>query len=146
MQGAVDGAAAAVDTVLGGAIADVLASGEIAGKLNETALIHAKDSPFKRVLVVGLGEPEKFTAAALAKYAGTAVRYLGKRGVTSLAFALPDGVDPVLAASFVAEGSTAAIVDTTIYRSEADQPVVTTDVTILTGSYDAGARGRRAAR
>jgi leucyl aminopeptidase len=79
--GAVDGVAAEVDRVLGGAIADVIASGEIAGKPNETSLVHAKDTPFKRVLVVGLGERDKFTASALAKYAGTAVRHLGKRGV-----------------------------------------------------------------
>ena len=137
--GAIDGAAAEVDAVLGGVIADVFAGGEIAGKANETSLIHAKDAPFKRVLVVGLGEREKLTASALAKYAGTAVRHLGKRGVTSIAFALPDGVDPALGASFVAEGATAAVVDTTIYRSEADKPVVTTDVTILAGSHDTGA-------
>ncbi|HEY0396020.1 MAG TPA: leucyl aminopeptidase [Candidatus Elarobacter sp.] len=134
--GAVDGVAAEIDRLLGGAIADVLASGEIAGKPNETSLVHAKDTPFKRVLVVGLGERQKLTAAALAKYAGTAVRYLGKRGAASIALALPDGVDGVLAASFAAEGAIAATLDTTIYRTEADKPVVTTDVTVLTGSYD----------
>src|SRR5665213_1371448 len=91
--GAVTGVAAEVDRVLGGAIADILASGEITGKPNETSLVHAKDAPFKRVLVVGLGEREKFNVSGLAKYAGTAVRYLGKRGVTALAIALPEGVD-----------------------------------------------------
>ena len=89
--GAVSGVAAEVDRVLGGAIADILASGEITGKPNETSLVHAKDAPFKRVLVVGLGEREKFHASALAKYAGTAVRHLGKRGVATIAVALPDG-------------------------------------------------------
>jgi leucyl aminopeptidase len=137
--GAVTGVAAEVDTVLGGAIADILASGEIAGKPNETSLVHAKDAPFKRVLVVGLGEREKFTVDALAKYAGTAVRYLGKRGVAALAVALPEGVDAALAASFVAEGAIAATIDTTIYRTEADKPVVTTAVTILAGTHDRAA-------
>jgi leucyl aminopeptidase len=133
---ALDGVAAEVDRVVGGAIADVLASGEIAGKANETSLVHAKDAPFKRVLVVGLGERAKLTASAIAKYAGTAVRYLGKRGATALAIALPDGLDGALAASFAAEGAIAATIDTTLYRTEADKPVVTTDVTILTGGYD----------
>jgi leucyl aminopeptidase len=75
--GTVDGVAAEVDKVLGGALADVVASGEIGGKPNETSLIHAKDASFKRVLAVGLGERDKLTPSGLAKYAGTAVRYLG---------------------------------------------------------------------
>jgi leucyl aminopeptidase len=137
--GAVDGIAAEVDRVVGGAIADVVASGEIAGKPNETSLIHAKDAPFKRVLAVGLGERDKLTPSAIAKYAGTAVRFLGKRGVTSIAIALPDGADAALAGSFAAEGAIAATLDTTLYRSEADKPVVTTSVTILAGRYETAA-------
>jgi leucyl aminopeptidase len=134
--GAVDGVAAEVDQVLGGALADIVASGEISGKANETSLVHAKDTPFKRVLAVGLGDREKLMLSGLAKYAGTAVRHLGKRGVTTIAIALPPGVDAATAASFIAEGAIAATVDTTLYRTEADKPVVTTDVTILAGSYD----------
>ncbi|MEA2719417.1 MAG: leucyl aminopeptidase [Candidatus Eremiobacteraeota bacterium] len=137
--GAVDGVAAEVDRVLGGAIADVLSGGEIAGKPNETSLIHAKDASFKRVLVIGLGERDKLKPSALAKYAGTAVRYLGKRGVKQITIVLPDGGDALLAASFAAEGAVAATIDTTLYRTEADKPIVTTDVTILTGSADASA-------
>ncbi len=137
--GAVDGVAGEVDRALGGAIADVLASGEIAGKPNETSLIHAKDAPFKRVLAVGLGERAKLTPSALAKYAGTAVRFLGKRGVESIAIALPDGVDAASAGSFAAEGAIAATLDTTIYRSEADKPVVTKTVAILAGRLDGAA-------
>jgi leucyl aminopeptidase len=137
--GTLSGVTAEIDRLLGGAIADVLSSGEIAGKSNETSLVHAKDSPFKRVLAVGLGDREKLTTAALAKYAGTAVRYLGKRGAASLAIALPEGLEGSLAASFAAEGAIAATLDTTLYRSEADKPVVTTDVTVLTGSYDRAA-------
>ncbi len=134
--GAVDGVAAEVDRVLDGAVADVLSSAEISGKSNETSLIHAKGSPFKRVLVVGLGERAKLTPSALAKYAGTAVRHLGKRGVERIAIALPDGVDATLAGSFAAEGAHAALLDTTLYRTEADKPVVTTEVTLLSGALD----------
>ena len=45
--------------LLGGALADVLASGEIGGKPNETSLIHAKDAPFKRVLAGRPGRPRE---------------------------------------------------------------------------------------
>ncbi|MBV8643507.1 MAG: leucyl aminopeptidase [Candidatus Eremiobacteraeota bacterium] len=144
--GSVDGVAADVDRVLGGAIADILAGGEIAGKANETSLVHAKDAPFKRVLVIGLGDRDKLTPSALAKYAGTAVRYLGKRGVTSFALALPEGLDAQLVASFAAEGAVAGTIDTTLYRTEPDKPVVTTDVTILAGGYDRSAVEAGAAR
>ncbi len=148
---AIDGAAAEVDRALGGAIADVLASGEIVGKLNETSLVHAKDHPFKRVLVVGLGERAKLRPSMLAKYAGTAVRHLGKRGVEQVAFVLPAGLDGALAASFVAEGALAATIDTTTYRTEPDRPVKTTEVAILAGGYaaeavEAGRQARRGTR
>jgi leucyl aminopeptidase len=131
---ALNGVAAQVDAVLGGELADALGSGEITGKLNEVVLIHAKDAPFKRVLAVGLGERSKMTAGNVAKYAGTAVRYLGKRGVREIAIALPEGIDAAAAASFVAEGAIAGTLDATLYRTEADKPVVTERVTILSGS------------
>ena len=134
-----DGAAAAVDRVLGGALADVIAGGEISGKSGEASLVHAKDAPFKRVYIAGLGDKGKMTVGSLAKWAGAAVRHLGKRGVESIAFVLPEGLDGGLAASFVAEGALAAIIDSTTYRTEPDKPVKTTTVTILAGSYDRNA-------
>src|SRR6202049_4276399 len=74
-----DGAAQGADQELGGAIADVLASGEIKGKTQEAGVIHVRDLAVKRVLLVGLGDRAKFEPQALAKYAGTAGRYLGTR-------------------------------------------------------------------
>jgi len=138
-----DGAAAEIDAALGGALTDVLESGEIAGKPNEIAVVHAKDRPYHRVALIGLGERKAFTPAALAKLAGTAVRTLGKRNVAKLAIVLPDeaAADPLLAASAVAEGATAATLDTTTYRTEPDRPVVTDEVVILAGALDGAALG-----
>ena len=143
---AVDGVAAELDKSLGGAIADVIASGELNGKAHDTALLHFKDKPFTRVLIVGLGDRAKFTVSALSKYAGTAVRHLGKRGVTQVAITLPEGVDAALAASFIAEGAFSAIIDTTLYRTEADKPVLTEAVTIVAGSNARSAVEAGAAR
>src|SRR5215469_12563330 len=84
------GPAKTVDAALNGAISDVLSSGELKGKLAEVAFIHAKDQPFHRVLVVGLGDAEKFEPYMLARYAGTAVRYLGRRKISEIALALPE--------------------------------------------------------
>jgi leucyl aminopeptidase len=134
-----DGAAGEADTALGGALAEVFASGEITGKANEVSLIHAKDQPFRRVLAVGLGDRAKFAPAALAKYAGTAVRYLGKRNAKSIAFALPReaAADAARSVSFVVEGALAGTIDTTTYRSEPDKPILIDDIAILAGTHDA---------
>jgi leucyl aminopeptidase len=139
-----DGAAAEADAALGGALADVLASGEITGKPNEVSLLHAKDQPYHRVLAVGLGERTKFAPASLAKLAGTAVRYLGKRNAKSIAFALPleAAADLERCASFIVEGALAGIVDTTTYRSEPDKPIKLDEIVLLSGSHDTAALGR----
>ena len=143
-----DGAAAALDGALSGAIGELLQSGEIAGKTNETMLVHASGKTFKRVLVVGLGDRKTFKPYGLGRYAGAAVRYLGKRNMRELVIALPPEAaeDAALAASFVAEGALAATIDTTIYRSEPDKPVVTETLSILVGPLDRSALERGIAR
>ena len=135
-----EGVAKEIDAALGGALADVLESGEIAGKSNELAVVHAKDAPYRRVALIGLGDREKFTPQSLARLAGTAVRTLGKRNVATLAFILPDEAEAnvLLAASAVAEGAIAATLDGTTYRTEPDKPVVANEIAIFAGSFDRG--------
>lgn len=142
--GAPSGAAQAVDTLLGGALADVLASGELKGKLGEVALIHAKDRPFRRVLVVGLGEREKLEPYMLGRYAGTAVRYVSKRGITDIAIALPEEAKGYAeaAASFVAEGAVTGGFDPAIYQTSEEKKAVVETVTLLAGDSDATALQR----
>jgi leucyl aminopeptidase len=134
-DGKLDGAAETVDLELGGALADVLASGEIKGKANEASLIHAGKLPSRRVLAVGLGERKSFEPSALAKYAGTAVRYLGKRNVRSIALALPlEAQNAALAGSLLVEGAIAATLDTTTYRTEPDKPIVLEELVLVTSA------------
>jgi leucyl aminopeptidase len=136
-----DGIAKEIDKALGGALTDVLESGEIAGKPNELAVVHAKDAPYRRVALIGLGEREKFTPHMLARLAGTAVRTLGKRNFATLAFVLPDEAEAglMLAASALAEGAIAATLDGTTYRTEPDRPVIAHEVAIFAGSFDRSA-------
>jgi leucyl aminopeptidase len=133
--------AQAADADVGGAIAEALAAGEIAGKPNEFVLIHATGKSYKRIFVVGLGDRAKFDLAALAKYAGTAVRTLGKRNVKDITIALPAEAaqDAKRAASFVVEGAIAATFDVTAYRTTPDKPVVTESVAVHTGTLDRAA-------
>ncbi len=135
------GPAKAVDAALGGAIADVITCGELKGKLAEIAFIHAKDQPFHRVLVVGLGDVEKFEPYMLARYAGTAVRYLGRRKITEIAIALPElkDVNATVAASFAAEGAISGSFDTGLYQDDGEKRNTVETVTILGNSADAKA-------
>jgi len=136
-----DGVAQAIDAALGGALSDVLEAGEIAGKTNELAVVHAKNAPYRRVALVGLGDREKFTPHLLANFAGTAVRTLGKRNFATLAFVLPEQAQAnvLLSASALAEGAFAATLDGTTYRTEPDAPVVAHEVAIFAGSFDRAA-------
>ncbi len=133
------GPAKAVDAALNGAIADVISSGEMKGKLAEIAFIHAKDQPFHRVLVVGLGDADKFEPYMLARYAGTAVRYLGRRKITEIAIALPEEAkaNATLVASFVAEGAISGSFDTGLYQDDGEKRNTVETVTILGNSADA---------
>jgi leucyl aminopeptidase len=141
---ALDGAAAQADSACGGEIGEALQSGEIKGKLGEVVLVHAKDRPFRRVLAVGLGESGAFEPALLAKYAGTAVRFLGRKNVDDIAIALPLQArgSEVAAASFVAEGALAGSFDTTTYQSAPEKPTTVNAVAVLASGFDAAALER----
>ena len=142
------GVALELDAAVDGALADVLESGEIAGKPNELAVVRAKKAPYQRIALIGVGAREKFTPQALSRLAGTATRKLGKRNVAALAFVLPDDVagNELLAASAIAEGAIAGSLDGTTYRTEPDQPVVTTEIAIFSGSLNRAALEAGAAR
>jgi leucyl aminopeptidase len=138
---ALEGVAKEVDGELNGAIAEVIASGEIKGKLCEVSLIHAHDKPYKRVLIIGLGESAKFEPWMLARYGGTAVRYLGRKSARDVAFALPQQVkgNETACASFLIEGAIAGSFDTSLYQKEPEKRSGADTVTILAQGFDEAA-------
>ena len=135
---ALDGVAKTIDSELGGAIGQILSAGEIKGKLSELTLIHAPDKSYKRVLVVGMGEAEHFEPWMLGRYAGSAVRYLGRRNVRDIAIALPQQVKgkETAAASFLVEGAIAGAFDTSIYQKDPEKRSGADTVTILAEGFD----------
>ncbi|MEO6836647.1 MAG: leucyl aminopeptidase [Candidatus Tumulicola sp.] len=147
-DGALAGVAKDVDAQIRGAIADAVASGEIKGKFAEVAFVHAKDEPFRRVLAVGLGESAAFEGSLLARYAAVAVRYLGRRGITDFAIALPPQArgNEVAAGSFVAEGAIAGSFETTVYQGTPEKKIAIESVTLLAGGFDGAALERGIAR
>jgi leucyl aminopeptidase len=138
-NGELSSAAKAVDAAVGGAISAILSSEEIKGKLAECALVHANDKSFHRVLVVGLGERTKFEPSNLARYAGAAVRYLGRRNVDTIAIALPDEAkgNEVACASFAVEGAVSGSFETTIYQDKPEKRMAVQSVTLLANGFDA---------
>ena len=137
-DGTLDGVAAEIDAVLGGSLAGVLRDGEITGKAGDLSLVHTGEKSFRRVLLVGLGERAKFVPSALNAYAGAAVRFLGKRNVKAIAIALPReaAVDVARCASFIAEGATAAKIETTTHRTDPEKPVVAHTLDVLASGLD----------
>jgi leucyl aminopeptidase len=138
---ALEGAAKSVDGELGGAASEIISSGEMKGKLCELTLVHAAGKPFGRVLLVGLGDAAKFEPWMLARYAGAAVRYLGRRNVREVAFALPAQVKghETAAASFLTEGAIAGAFDTSIYQKDPEKRSGADAVTILSEGLDEAA-------
>jgi leucyl aminopeptidase len=146
--GSFDGVAKSIDAELDGAIAQVLSSGEIKGKFCEQTLVHAHQRPYKRVLVIGLGEANKFEPWMLARYAGTAVRTLGRKNVRDIAIALPQQIqgNETACASFLIEGATAGAFDTTLYQKDPDKRSGADAVTLLTEGFDEAALRKGAQR
>ncbi|RNC68130.1 MAG: leucyl aminopeptidase [Desulfuromonadales bacterium] len=72
-----------LDEALQGGLAALAESGEFAGKLNKTKLIHTIGRlPAQRLLLVGLGKGEELTVDRVRQAAGTAVKAVRAAGVT----------------------------------------------------------------
>jgi leucyl aminopeptidase len=137
-DGTLDGIAKDIDAAIGGVVADALSNKEIKGRPGEYVLAYAKGQPYQRVLAISLGERATFEPSVLARYAGTAVRYLGPRNVTQFAIALPTearGQDAECA-SFIAEGAITGSFETTIYQEQPDKRIAVNEVTLLAGDLD----------
>jgi leucyl aminopeptidase len=79
------------DAAIVAAAADLIASGEVTGKIFETVLLHKPAGlKAKRLLLIGGGKAKNFSAYELRKMAGTAVRNLKGRGLRSFAFIAPE--------------------------------------------------------
>jgi leucyl aminopeptidase len=143
-----EGVAKEIDAALDGVLAEALASGEVRGKLGDYILVYAHGRPFRRVLAVSLGEAASFAPNLLARYAGTAVRYLGRRNVEKMAIALPPQAagQEAACASFIAEGSITGGFDTTLYQERPERPLAVAEVAVVSAGFDAASIDRGIAR
>jgi leucyl aminopeptidase len=102
------------------AAADLLAGGEVSGKMFETTVIHRPQGlKAKRLLLVGGGKAKDFSSSELRKLVGTALRYLKPKQIRSLAFVLPEmatgAADTVKSA---VEGAWVGDFDSDTYKSD----------------------------
>jgi leucyl aminopeptidase len=104
------GATGAVDQVLDGAISQLIARGEIKGKLNEVTVIHTLGRmEAARAVVVGLGKQSDFTLDRIRGIMAEACKSLRKLGAEQVATIVHGagigGIDPQKAAQAIVEGS-----------------------------------------
>src|SRR5271155_4925213 len=99
------------------AAADLIASGEVTGKMLETTLLHKPQGlKAKRLLLIGGGQAKKFSSSELRQLAGAAVRGLKAKDLTSFTFVAPGGVND--AAKAIVEGAFVGNFDPDYYKSD----------------------------
>jgi leucyl aminopeptidase len=107
------------DGAVTAAAADIIAGGEVSGKLFEATLLHRPAKvKAKRLLLLGGGKTKNFTSSELRKLAGAAVRFLKPKGIRSLAFVAPEGVASEEAVKAIVEGAFVGDFDPDTYRSD----------------------------
>jgi len=71
-----EGATGAVDRALGGAITEMITSGDLSGKKGEVGVVYPRGAiPARRVLVVGLGKIEEFNQEAVRRSSAAAIKH-----------------------------------------------------------------------
>jgi leucyl aminopeptidase len=104
------GATGALDRALGGAISDLIASGDLQGKAGEVTVLYPRGAiPARRLLVVGLGKAEAFNLEGVRRASAVAIkraRDLNARTVASVVHGAGVGeLQTQQAAQAVAEGA-----------------------------------------
>jgi leucyl aminopeptidase len=109
----------AADKNLQQAAAELLSSGDVAGKIFESSWVHKPAGlKAKRLLLIGGGKSKNFSSAELRKVAGAALRALKPRNLHSLAFVVPEQVAADAAVKAIVEGAMVGNFDSDTYKSD----------------------------
>ena len=130
------------DQAVLGAAADLLASGELTGKMLEVTLLHKPAGlKAKRLLLIGGGKAKAFSASEVRKFAGTAVRTVKGKDLKSFALALPSGISFSAgdAVKSIVEGAHVGSFDPDYYKSDRKEQKIDELVVIAPGKSDAKA-------
>ncbi|MBZ0300950.1 MAG: hypothetical protein K8J31_14475, partial [Anaerolineae bacterium] len=102
------GAAQVLDEALGGALKDLMDSGDFSGKAGQVAVLYPRGViPTRRVLAVGLGPTDQLTVDIIRQVAAQAVQKASELKARTMASALigTDGIPAAEGAEAVAEGA-----------------------------------------
>jgi leucyl aminopeptidase len=114
------------DKVITAAAADLIAAGEVTGKMLETTLLHKPAGlKAKRLLLIGGGKARSFSTSELRKLAGAALRNLKAKSLTSFAVVAPDLATGVPdAVKSIVEGAYVGSFEPNYYQSDReDKPI-----------------------
>ena len=126
------------DAALQQRLVDLYSSGEIKGKAGEFTLIHRVEGfKARRVLIAGAGKQDKFNSAGIRKLAGSAVRQLKGKGVSSIVFVLDKQLGTGDYVAAVAEAALLGAWEPDYLKTDKDeQPKPITSISIATTSAD----------
>jgi leucyl aminopeptidase len=108
------GATGVVNKALAGAIGELIEGGDIHGKLGETAVLYPRGLiPARRVILIGLGQADKFDLEAVREASAVAIKLAKKLGAKNVATVIhgggAGGLGLAEAAQAVVEGSLLAL-------------------------------------
>ena len=120
------------------AASDLIAGGEVSGKMFETTLLHRPARlKAKRLLLIGGGKAENFSSSVLRKLAGAVARFLKSKGIASVALVLPEnGIDTAPAVKAVVEGTFVGNFDPDTYKSDRKDQTVESLTIAVRGNHD----------
>jgi len=128
------GAAGALDAKLNGAIKDLIANGEVKGKLNEVTVLYPQGLNVRKVVLVGLGSVDKLTTEKVRQAAGSAIKAAAKGKVATIATTVHGAgtaaLDVAQCAQAVVEGSLLAMYRYDRLKSEST-PVLLEEVILV---------------
>jgi leucyl aminopeptidase len=108
------------DGAVNHAAAELIAGGEVSGKSFESTMLHNPAKlKAKRLLLLGGGKAQSFSAFELRRLAGAATRTLKSRGLRSFAFLAPEnGIPSEAAVRAIVEGAFVGNFDPNTYQSD----------------------------
>ena len=136
-----------LDAATGGLVKSIIESEELKGKEGETIYLHLGEGrdgmKAKRLLLVGVGERERYNLAQVSQMAGTAARSLRARSVKTIGLISrePEG-EAEQAAVRVVEGVLMGLFEPDKYRTvEKEERIIERLVIVAPGADEAAVRG-----
>jgi leucyl aminopeptidase len=143
--GVPEGPLSELDQALGGLLSRVLGQGDVRGRPEDELLLYGSASGPRRILVLGLGKPEKFDPETVRRMAARLVRAAERLGLDDAALCLSglEAIEPEPLAQSAAEGAAlAAWRFTELKTPDEERPVTLVRSVDLVGPGDSEAFGR----